>query len=68
MIFFKRHIFAVLERTVQKMENIIKRKQSLEEEIKLLEWLLACEHRRDMRNKIIVYTNQIKRELIKVYL
>jgi hypothetical protein len=50
------------------MENIIKRKQSLEEEIKLLEWLLACEHRRDMRNKIIVYTNQIKRELIKVYL
>ena len=53
---------------VTTMEMLIKRKQSLEEEIRLLEWLLAYEHRRDMRNKIIVYMNQIKRELIKVYL
>jgi len=44
--------------------DFFNRKKSLEEEIKLVEWLLACEHRRDMRNKIIVYLNQIKRELL----
>jgi hypothetical protein len=56
------------------MEQLIKRKQSvdfftrkksLEEEIKLVEWLLACEHRRDMRNKIRIYLNHIQRELLE---
>ncbi len=46
------------------MEMLIKRKQSLEEEIKICEWMLACEHRREMRNKIRVYLNQVQRELL----
>ena len=46
------------------METFVTRKQSLEEEIKICEWMLACEHRREMRNKIRVYLNTVQRELI----
>lgn len=46
------------------MENFINRKKSLEEEIQLLEWLFAFEHRTDMRNKIRVYMNKVQRELL----
>ena len=45
-------------------QNFMNRKQSLEEEIKLVEWLLAYEHRKEMRGKIRVYLNQVQRDLI----
>ena len=44
--------------------EFIKRKQSLEEEISLLEWMLASEHQTEMRGKIRKYLNTVQRELI----
>ena len=48
------------------MESFVTRKQSLEEEISLCEWMLAYEHRKEMRNKIRTYMDQINRELLSV--
>ena len=48
------------------MENIIKRKQSLEEEIKLLEFILTHEYRIDMKQRIQTYMDQINAELLSL--
>lgn len=42
-----------------------KRKQSLEEEIKLAQFMLSFEHRTEMRNRIRLYLNQVQRELLR---
>jgi len=48
------------------MEMLIKRKQSLEEEISLCRLLMAYEHRTFMRDKIQKYINQIEKELMQI--
>lgn len=47
------------------MEMLIKRKQSLEEELSLCKLLLSFEHRIDMRNKIGNYITKIEQELLE---
>lgn len=44
--------------------EMLKRKQSLEEELSLCKWMLAIEHRREMRQKIGLYINQVQTELL----
>ena len=45
-------------------KNVITRKKSLEEEIKVCRFMLAFEHRTDMKNKIQVYLDKVNEELL----
>ena len=44
--------------------EMLKRKQSLEEEINLCQVMISFEHRTDMKNKLQKYMDQVERELL----
>lgn len=45
-------------------QSFVNRKKSLEEEITVCRFMLAFEHRTDMRNRIRQYMNTVERELL----
>lgn len=48
-------------------QDFVTRKQSLEEEIKLVEFMYAFEHRTEMKNKIRIYLNSVQREFMELF-
>jgi len=51
---------------VTMQQEFIKRKQSLEEEIKLVEWMLKHECRIDMKKRIQAYMDQVNKEMLSL--
>ena len=49
-----------------KKQELISKKQSLEQEISLLRFLLSIEHRREVRTRIEIYLEQIEREILEL--
>lgn len=60
------YIYGARKMVTTMEQSFITRKQSLEEEIKLAEWMYAFEHRTEMRQRIRLYLNQVQRELLNL--